>query len=157
MSNIRSTNPPSEPKQRENVPCGQQDIGVSSYERVWQSLALLFRPRFWYALRLAIRSGYGNMKTLLSKKHWAVDLGLHFERLECGCLVPNERTSARNNGMKDLEASYPWANTVLVQMFLDGFDKGEQYILGKMDRSGRVSVESSVTSKLCDKHRASAL
>lgn len=107
--------------------------------RIWQILRQpVFRPlirlveyllRFWYALRLEGRSFSGRMKTLLSRKHWRVDLGLVFESLPNGSLVENSRTNARSRGTQKLKSDYPWANTIDLEIFLRGFHEGEQYVL----------------------------
>jgi len=96
--------------------------------------------RFWYALRLEGRSGLGHIQTLLSKKHWGVDLGSPFERLPDGRLIACVRTDARNQGMQKLESDYPWASTIDLEIFLKGFHAGEQYALGTLDRQLRSSA-----------------
>jgi hypothetical protein len=102
--------------------------------------------RFWYALRLASGSFFGCTRILLSKKHWAVDFGPLLERLPCGCLVPDERTDARSAGTQEIESRYPWANIVELQMFLEGFDMGEQFARRTSGKSAQVNVEASSTS-----------
>ena len=113
------------------------------------ALLLRYGPvhlRFWYALRLASRSLVGHTKTLLDKKRWAVDFGPLFERLPCGCLVPDERTDARSIGIQEIESRYPWASIVELQVFLEGFDAGERYGLRTSGKSAQVNAESSSAS-----------
>ena len=40
---------------------------------------------------------------------------------------PNKRTLARNSGIENMLATYPWADTLDLQMFLAGFDAGEEF------------------------------
>ncbi len=79
---------------------------------------------------------------ILRAKRWS-DLGPWYEVLPCGCLVPNERTVARSSGMKELKSRYPWASTVECSMFLEGFDKGEQFGLHISNKPKLVSSSTS--------------
>lgn len=83
----------------------------------------------------------GYIKTLRAKR-WT-DLGPWYDVLPCGCLVPNERTIARSLGMKELKSRYPWASTVECSMFLEGFDKGEQFALHTWSKPKQVSSSTS--------------
>jgi hypothetical protein len=47
-----------------------------------------------------------------------------------GCYRANERTIARGEGIKRLQAKHRWVDTVDLQMFLEGFDAGEEYCIG---------------------------
>ena len=102
--------------------------------------------RFVYALRLATSSFLLCMRTLLSTKHWSVDLGPAFESLPSGCLILNGRTDARSDGIRELKSRYPGANTLLLEVFLEGFDTGEQYALHKQGKPEKVICYSSVAS-----------
>jgi hypothetical protein len=73
------------------------------------------------------------MRWLLSKRHWGVDLGAPTVRLLDGRLLPNNRTAVRNCGIEELVSRYPWAsNTADLQIFLEGFDLGEQFSRGSL-------------------------
>ena len=109
---------------------------------VGRFLLQLFSSRFWYALRLAMHTAHGNMTSLLATKYWGIDLGPYFERLGCGCYVANERTDARSCGTRELLSRYPWANTVLLGIYLEGFDKGERYAMNSNGKAGQVSPQS---------------
>ena len=98
---------------------------------LWQRLRGLLR--FVYALRSEGHSFVGHMQTLLGKKHWGVDLGPLLERSNCGQLQRNGRTDARSYGTQALVSRYPWASSIDLQVFLDGFDMGERYALGTLD------------------------
>ena len=83
--------------------------------------------RFVYALRLATRSAGGHISVLLSKKQWAVELGKGVQRLPNGCLTADERTIERSRCIQELSSRYPWASMVERMLFLEGFDKGEEF------------------------------
>lgn len=85
--------------------------------------------RIWYALKIAGRSFRGHMRILLAKKYWAVDLGPLFQPLPDGCFDENSRTRSRRLGIEAIKQSHPWANTVDLEIFLQGFDWGERYAL----------------------------
>jgi hypothetical protein len=72
------------------------------------------------------------MRELLSKRHWAVDLGPLLEPPSVGPHVLNMRTDARSRGIQELIARRPWASTTQMQAYLEGFDKGEQFALDKL-------------------------
>jgi hypothetical protein len=102
--------------------------------------------RFVYALRLASRSFVGHIRELLAREHRGVLLGPWYETLPNGCLVRNRRTDARSVGIQELTSRYPEANTIELEMFLEGFDKGERFALGRQDKLAQVVCESSVAS-----------
>lgn len=84
--------------------------------------------RFVCALRLAIRSLRGHISVLLAKKEWTVILG--GSRLgPKGFAVPDARTIERNRCIQELSSRYPWASMVEQLLFLEGFDRGEQFAL----------------------------
>lgn len=93
--------------------------------------------RFWYALRLEGRSFYGHIQTLLAKRHWGVDLGPLYENLPGERLFENKRTAARSAGMEALVSEHPWASSIDLQIFLEGFHAGEQYALHMTNRQER--------------------
>lgn len=101
-------------------------------------LSFLLRPvkkflRFVYVLRLVIRSGIGHMSVLLAKRPMIAILGVGCLRDENGCLMPDERTIDRNRCIQELLSRYPWASTVEQTLYLEGFDKGEEFA-HRMDR-----------------------
>ena len=126
----------------------QPHILVAAQHRLY---ALLLRRasgpiRFWYALRLASDSFFGCIQILLAKKSWGADLGPAYRQLPNGCLVANERSDVRSEGIQKLESRYPWANTVELEMYLEGFDAGEQFASRKMDTLETVVCCSPVAS-----------
>ena len=100
---------------------------------VWRLLSLCLLPpvkrlrRFGYALRLATRSMRGHMSALLAKTPMTAIVGVGCYHGENGCLIPDERTIYRNDCIQELQLRYPWANTVEWTLYLEGFDKGEQF------------------------------
>lgn len=129
------------------IPCAPLDgparTLVAPRHRISLGLSRCASNLIWFVhiSRQAIDSLRGYTKTLRAKK-WT-DLGPWYEVLPCGCLVPNERTNARSAGTIELKSRYPWANTVECLMFLEGFDKGEQFALGNLSKSKQVSSSTS--------------
>jgi hypothetical protein len=62
----------------------------------------------------------------------SVDLGAAFSPQGAGWL-PNTRTIARAEGIRTLQAIRPKVDIADIQMFLAGFDAGEQYALDRGD------------------------
>jgi hypothetical protein len=56
-----------------------------------------------------------------------VDFGSAVQRSPDGILLPVYRTHARAEYTKALLAIHPWADTVDLEIFLMGFDAGEQW------------------------------
>ena len=95
---------------------------------LFQFLRLTRLRRFVCALQLATRSAGGHISVLLSKKQWSVILG--GSRMgPTGFAIPDERTIERSRCIQELSSRYPWASTVEQMLFLEGFDKGEQFAL----------------------------
>ena len=111
---------------------------------VWRLLPLFQFPRlirlrrFVCALRLATRSAGGHISVLLSKKQWTVELGRGVQRQPNGCFQADERTIERSRCIQELSSRYPWASTVERMLFLEGFDRGEQFVL----RTGKPELET---------------
>src|ERR1700731_675866 len=101
-------------------------MGMES-NTVWIMAKVESYLRFVYALRWEGRSLFGRIQTLLSRKQWDVTAGPDTVCLLDGRVLKNKRTAARKHGIEELVSRYPWASTVDLQMFLDGFDLGEQY------------------------------
>jgi hypothetical protein len=106
-------------------------LRLASLAKQWrQRLHESVLVRLWYALRLEGRSFAGRMRTLLSIKHWGVDLGPLWEAVPSERQFDlNRRTNARSQGTRNLIGDYPWASSVDLQIFLRGFDVGERYAL----------------------------
>jgi hypothetical protein len=81
------------------------------------------------------------MRELLSKKRWTVDLGPEFQSTHDGSLQEDSHTRSRNLGIEALAGSRPWANTVDLEIFLQGFDWGERYALDKCGIRSQTEVE----------------
>jgi hypothetical protein len=81
---------------------------------------LLYR---WYA---AFRSFRAHIRIQSATTGGRVDLGAAFQ-VRGEHHLPNARTDARAEGIERLLAIHPWADAVDLQMFLMGFDAGEEY------------------------------
>ncbi len=108
----------------------------------------LVRP-LWHLLRIlsALRSeGHslcGRMRIALSKSRW-VGFGPMYSRLPSGSLIPNVRTVDRIDGTRELMLAHPRASTVDMKIYLQGFDRGERFALGKMGRSELEPIASEL-------------
>lgn len=103
-----------------------------------QSHALLRRLRgvllnVWCIWKTAFRSFRGHIQIQSTKVFPYTDFGLALRRLPDGRLLPDERTESRSSHTSRLEAKYPWVDAVDRQLFLLGFDAGEQWGLGIRD------------------------
>lgn len=83
--------------------------------------------QFWCALKIAHRSFRGHIHLLLSRAWWGVDLGPQLQRSPDGHLHENKRTAFRSDCIAQLVAAHPWANSIDLDMFLQGFDLGEAW------------------------------
>ena len=93
-----------------------------------RSVLLLRRVRaLWHISNTAFANAYHHWRIRISINR--VDFGPALRRLADGSLRPEERTLARSKCTDNLLATRPWADSVDVQMFLAGFDAGEQWCL----------------------------
>lgn len=86
-----------------------------------------------YILLSALRSGLGHMRTQLATGRDYVSFGPSFERHHQS-LRRNRRTLARKKGIKNLQATRPWVDAQDLEIFLAGFDAGEQWISDSTDK-----------------------
>jgi hypothetical protein len=104
---------------------------------VWKRARIWLRDRLSYllwlahVLKLCLRNLAGHIEILLSKNEY--DYGLLAEEGHRGVLCWNRRTCARVAGIQELTSLYPWASSIEEQIFLAGFDKGEQFALHLAD------------------------
>jgi hypothetical protein len=110
-------------------------VPPSTAQRIWQNLkyylSLPFLEAQWYietGLQV-LRTAAGHTKILFAKNEVFVSYGFAYERAPEGYLFPHRRTHARMSGIDSLRIQYPWANTLEELIFLEGFDKGEEYAL----------------------------
>ncbi len=126
------------------------DVLARSGQWVWRVLphrvarSVEHLVRFWCALQLESRSFLGRMNTRLSRKHWGVSLGPIYRVSPEGHLVFDARTAARSEGTRILESVRPWASTTEVEIYLEGFHAGEQFVLGSLDIQSRALFESTL-------------
>jgi len=97
----------------------------------WQHLRYRLRLRFRATMciwKSAVYSLVGHIRSQSTKQPPLVDFGPALIRCSDGFL-PQPRTHARAEYTKALLATYPWADTVDLRIFLNGFDAGEQWAL----------------------------
>ena len=102
------------------------------YARLTDALTgALFRllgQRLWDKLYISLSSSkcfYGHIRTQLAKDRVSVSLGPALER-QSESYRPNRRTGARRQGIENLRAIHPWVDLISHEMFLMGFNAGEQ-------------------------------
>lgn len=115
----------------QSSPLATQECVVRPRKERWD-LSSLFGALSWASLafharrtRAAFRSFRGHICILFATKA-GVPVG-HTFQLRAGCLVPNDRTYARAEGIKNLQATHPWVDNADLQIFLMGFDAGEAH------------------------------
>lgn len=69
----------------------------------------------------------------LHQDRLAVDFGPAGERLASGCIVPCRRTHARIQDARSFSSTLPKASLYEQRVFLQGWDRGEQFALCKLD------------------------
>ena len=79
-----------------------------------------------YTLLSSLRCLYGHIRTQLAKDRVSVSLGPALER-QSESYRPNRRTGARRQGIENLQAIHPWVDLISLEIFLMGFDVGEQW------------------------------
>lgn len=110
---------------------------------LWTTLEKILR--FADALQTESRSLCGRIGRLLSKSD-AVVLGPEYVLLLDRSSVRNIRTAARKHGIEELARRNPWASTVDLQIFLEGFDLGEQYARDSLDIVDTTLVSQTLPS-----------
>jgi hypothetical protein len=80
----------------------------------------------WCIWSGAARSLVWHIRIQSSREAPHVDLGPVYLQTPDGSLVESLGTRARAEGIRNLSAKYPWADVVHQQIFLMGFDAGEQ-------------------------------
>jgi hypothetical protein len=87
----------------------------------------------WNISNRTLAALWGHWKSQISAKSQTVSFGPAFRRLPDGSLQPESRTIERSKRIDNLLATRPWADRVDIQIFLEGFDAGEQWCLGNQD------------------------
>lgn len=129
----RNQQPYSEPNLRDG-PAGME-IGPPSkpsfLRDAFQSLAArLLGEYLWrktYTVFSELRSFLGSLRIQLAKDRLFVTYGPTFE-LDPRIPGRNRRTVARMRGIGNLLAKYPWVTHQNFEIFLMGFDAGEQWV-----------------------------
>jgi hypothetical protein len=81
-----------------------------------------------YIWQSSFRSFLGHIEIQSAKGFPAIDFGPAFRCSEDGSNEPELRTQARSQYTEKLEAKYHFLDGVDIQMFLEGFDAGEQWV-----------------------------
>ena len=92
-----------------------------------------------YILLSSFRCFLGHLYTQLSKDRVSVSLGPAME-WHCQSYRPNRRTLARRQGIEKLQATHPWADFQTLEIFLAGFDAGEQWGSGICDSHSKPAL-----------------
>ncbi len=90
----------------------------------------------------AFGSLVGHIRSQSTKELLLVDFGPALVRGPAGDLRPCIRTHTRAEYIKAVLATRPWADTIDLRMFLDGFDAGEQWTLHTADKESDMRPES---------------
>ena len=111
--------------------CRHTAIRVWNLKRWSKRSPLRFPCWLWYVLKVEGRSFFGRIQAQLSKtRDTFVGFGPAFEPGDTGYWILRRRTHARVLGIQELETLCPWASSGLdIQVFLRGFDAGEQFAL----------------------------
>jgi len=104
-----------------------EQLGLSSLFGALSLANLAFYARRTHA---AVRSFRGHIGILFSTTR-GVSLGPAFQPQSEGHL-PNERTYARAEGIRNLQATHPWVDNADLQIFLMGFDAGEEHCIAAL-------------------------
>jgi hypothetical protein len=100
-----------------------------------------------YILLSSFRCFLGHIHTQLARERVSVSLGPALQ-LHCQSYQPNRRTLARKKGIERLQAIHPWVDLQTLEIYLMGFDAGEQW--------GSGIVDSHSKPDLCQFERTSA-
>ena len=87
--------------------------------------------RLWHISSTCVWSAHQRWRIRISTN--TVDFGPALRRLPDGSLQPDRRTLMRSECIGNLLATRPWADIVDVQIFLAGFDAGEQWCRRNLD------------------------
>jgi hypothetical protein len=104
----------------------------------------LLGSRLWgklYILFSSSRCCFGHIRTQLGAGQVSVSLGPALEP-HCQSYRPNRRTAARKQGIETLRATHPWVDLLTLEIFLKGFDVGEQWVSDNCDFDNRPDLYS---------------
>jgi hypothetical protein len=68
-----------------------------------------------------------------------VDIGPALRCSGGGRYLDDERTLTRSAGIEKLQAMYPWVDTVDLELFLRGFDAGEEWAFRNHSEQGKLA------------------
>jgi hypothetical protein len=91
----------------------------------------------WSIWCSAFRSLRGHIQIQPATRLPNADFGPALRQLPNGSLEPNRRTLSRSHYTQILEATHSWVDCVDIQIFLMGFDAGEQWVLRNGSETGK--------------------
>jgi hypothetical protein len=118
----------------------EQTRVLGTERRVWPAISAFVSYRLFVAhrqmqiLSSSFRSFLGHMRIQSPKEGYLFSCGPALVRDQTGHYQPNARTHARGEGIRALLAKHPWADRPDFQIFLEGFDAGEQFARSANDR-----------------------
>ena len=115
-------------RSRADVLGGKQFLGLRVIQG-WLFRAHLVLLGLVYAIWLESRSSAGRILFLRSMMRGQpyLSTGAAIESASIRRLVPNKRTSARSHDIQLLREGNPWATVADLQLFLLGWNKGEEF------------------------------
>lgn len=125
MSTAEVPSPPSHTSKQLALPPRRPRRTIA--ENLLLAAIRLVRPTWRECLCIALsalRSCHGHLGTAVRQGKCLLEVGL--ATYPNG--APNQRTLARTVGIRNLLATYPWADSLDLQMFLAGFDAGEEFV-----------------------------
>jgi len=124
VSNLRATQDYA-PRPRKEL------MGLSS---LFDALSLANLAFYAHTAHAAVRNFHGRIGILFATRG-GVPLGPALQQLQAGHLQRNARTYARAEGIRNLQATHPWVDKFDLQIFLAGFDAGEQHCITEVANS----------------------
>ena len=124
MSTVEVSTPPSPTSEQLALPPRRLRRTIS--ENLLLALMRLVGPKRAERLCIvisALRSCHGHLGTAVRQGKCLLETG----PASYPNGAPNQRTLARNLGIRNLLATYPWADNLDLQLFLAGFDAGERF------------------------------
>jgi hypothetical protein len=132
----------------------QQRLGYGPLDILHHRLrAAPFAPRLfcaWIVARLhellsEARSLVGRMKTRRERQHYLVTVGPAWVTDPTQRLVPCTRTRARTTDIQEMLSNRPWASLVDLEIFLEGWDRGEKWASQECNSESR-NAQSDTTN-----------
>lgn len=130
--------------ERDVADCGLRDTLRCYCKRLlFSPRTLYFRLHECYEIFVSeTRSLFGRI-SIRRKRMNCVSIGPTWERLSTGHLVECTRTLVRSADIREMLSNRPWASLGDLQVFLEGWDRGERYSLDHTSGSYSPQSESN--------------